>query len=269
MSTSTYFRTGILQILNIVAFVAMVIVNGLADFLPVNGQTTGEISDQYPNLFVPASITFSIWAVIYSLLFLFCIYQGSTLFESEKRYTDRKERVVDTIGYLFVWSCVLNMAWIFAWHYHLLLLSVLIMLGLLVTLIVIFQKLHAHGDYTGQAKWFVYVPFSIYLGWISIATIANITAFLVSIGWNGWGLSQAAWACILIIAGTVLGVLMLLRKNNVFFPLALIWAFVGIIIRQYNVTDSFNRIAITALSGLAIMLLLVLLKVKKPGVRMA
>ncbi|MGB8194486.1 MAG: hypothetical protein WCF67_21320 [Chitinophagaceae bacterium] len=260
---TSYFKIGFLQILNILAFVAMVLVNGLADFLPINGQTTGAISDQYPNLFVPAPITFSIWAVIYSLLFLFCIYQGSTLFESEKRYTDKKERIVEKIGYGFLLSCVLNIAWILAWHYHLLLLSVLIMLGLLVTLAIIVEKLYARAEYTGQEKWFVYVPFSIYLGWISIATIANITAYLVSIGWNGWGLDPAAWACIMIIAGTTLGVMVLFRKNNIFFTIALIWAFIGIAIKQHDASNGFNRIALTALGGALLLLLLAVLKMKK------
>src|SRR5215213_3606398 len=187
---ASYFRIGILQILNIVAYVAMIVVNGMADFLPINGQTTGQVSDQYPNRFVPAPVTFSIWLVIYSLLLLFCMYEGSTLFEDEKAALDKtmakKERVVEIIGYRFIASCVLNIAWIIAWHYHLLLLSVFIMLGLLATLISIFQKVHAAATYTGRrARWFVYAPFSIYLGWISIATMANITAYLVSIEWNG------------------------------------------------------------------------------------
>src|SRR5215203_5301185 len=182
---SSYFRIGVLQILNIVSFAVMIVVNGLADFLPINGQTTGQVSDQYPNLFVPAPVTFSIWLLIYSLLFLFCMYEGSTLFENEKPTVDKKERVVEIIDYRFIVSCVLNIAWIIAWHYHVLLLSVIIMLGLLATLIAIFEKVHAAATYAGRkARWFVYAPFSIYLGWISIATIANITAYLVSIGWN-------------------------------------------------------------------------------------
>lgn len=252
-----YFKIGMLQILNILAFVAMIVVNGLADFLPINGQTTGEISNQYPNLFTPASVTFSIWLVIYSLLFLFCIYEGSTLFENEKKVLDKKERVVGIIGYRFILSCVLNMAWILAWHYELLLLSVLIMLALLVTLITIFMQVHRAGTYAGRkARWFVYAPFSIYLGWISIATIANISAYLVGIGWNAFNIAGWVWACVMIVAGTVLGMLMLLRRNNIFYALTVVWALAGIVIKQQSGAGELNTIAITALAGSALLVLL-------------
>jgi hypothetical protein len=257
---SSYFRIGVLQILNIVSFVAVIVVNGLADFLPINGQTTGQVSDQYPNQFVPAPVTFSIWLIIYSLLFLFCIYQGSTLFESEKSTMDKKERVVEVVGYRFIISCLLNMAWILAWHYHVLWLSVLIMLGLLVTLISIFERVHAAATYAGhKARWFVYAPFSIYLGWISIATIANITAWLVSMGWNGWNIADWLWACMMIVVGTFLGILMLLRRNNIFYAMTVVWAFFGIFLNQYR-SAGLNTIAITALSGAALLLLVSLVK---------
>jgi hypothetical protein len=257
---TSYFRIGVLQILNIVFFVAVIVVNGLADFLPINGQTTGQVSDLYPNEFVPAPVTFSIWLVIYSLLFLFCIYQGSTLFENEKGTIDKKERVVEIIGYRFIVSCLLNMAWIIVWHYHFLSLSVIIMLGLLVTLTSIFERVHAAATYAGhKARWFVYAPFSIYLGWISIAAIANITAYLVSIGWNGWNIGDRMWACIMIVMGTFLGILMLLRRNNSFYALTVVWAFLGIFLNQYKAAG-LNTIAVTALSAAALLLLLSLLK---------
>jgi hypothetical protein len=258
---ASYFRIGLWQILNIVAYVAMIAVNGLADFLPINGQTTGQVAHQYPNLFEPAPITFSIWLLIYSLLFLFCIYEGSTLFEDEKKVIDKKERVVEIIGYRFIVSCILNIAWILAWHYHLLLFSVIIMLGLLVTLISIFKKVHAAATYAGRkARWFVYAPFSIYLGWISIATIANITVYLVSIEWNGWEVAEWLWACIMIILGTILGILMLLRRNNTFYALTIAWALAGIFSQQYKTAGSFNTVAITAVSASALLLLLSLFR---------
>ncbi|HYF30333.1 MAG TPA: TspO/MBR family protein [Chitinophagaceae bacterium] len=257
---SSYERIGFLQILNIVSFAAVVIMNGLADFLPINGQTTGEISDQYPNLFTPAAVTFSIWAVIYALLLLFCIYQGSTLFEIEKRKIDKKERAVDRIGFLFALSCLLNIAWIFAWHHHQLLLSVLIMLALLATLARIFIKIHTAGFYNGKARWFVYAPFSVYLAWISIATIANITAWLVSLGWNGFNLSASLWACIMTGAGAALGIFMLLKRNNIYFALVIVWALAGIVIKQYALSAGINAIASTALTGIALLVIIMVWK---------
>ena len=252
---STDARIGFLQILNIIMFVAVVIVNGLADFLPINGQTTGSIADQYPNLFTPAAITFSIWAVIYSLLLLFSIYQGSTLFEIAKRKLDKKEKVVDQIGTAFIASCVLNIAWLFAWHYHAILLSVLIMITLLVVLGMIFLRVHDAELFNGKSKWFVYVPFSVYFGWITVATIANITAWLVSIGWNAFNIAPWIWMVVMTIAATVLGALVLLRKNNIYFPLVIVWALLGIIIKQNDI----NNISVTAISGILLLLILIVL----------
>ena len=251
-------RIGFLQLFNIICFVAVVIINGLADFLPINGQTTGAISDRYPNLFTPAAITFSIWVVIYSLLVLFCIYQGSTLFETEKRKLDKKERVVSRIGTLFILSCALNIAWIFAWHFNVLWLSVLIMLGLLITLVRIFLRIHSAALYNGKAKWFVYAPFSIYLGWISIATIANITTWLVSMRWAAFGIDPSIWASVMIAVGTALGVIMLLRKNNIYFAGVIIWALIGILLKQHNLFSNINIISIAAISGIALLLVLII-----------
>lgn len=230
---SAYFRTGLLQILNIVAFVAMVLVNGLADFLPINGKTTGELSNQYPNLFVPAPITFSIWAIIYGLLLLFCIYQGRTLFENEKKFPGKIEEIVNRIGFRFILSCVLNMSWIFAWHYEQLVLSIIIMLALLLTLISIYRTVSLYNQ-PGAQKWFVFVPFSVYLGWISVATIANITAYLVDIDWTAFGIAERTWAWIMIAIAIVLGLFMLIKKRNVFFALVIVWAITGIMIQHHK-----------------------------------
>jgi len=252
-----YYRIGGLQVLNILSFIAVVVINGLADFLPINGQTTGAVSNQYPNEFTPAPVTFSIWALIYSLLFLFCIYQGSTLFETARRTITKKEMLVDRIGYLFILSCVLNCCWILAWHYHLLFISVLIMLGLLITLIRIFRKLHnpdIHWDQ--QSKWFVYVPFSIYLGWISVATIANITAWLVGTGWSGGSIAEWIWACAMVLVAFTLAMTMLLKRGNIFFALVIVWACCGIALRQHNVHGGLNNVAVTALCAAGALLLL-------------
>jgi len=260
---TSYFKIGVLQILNILAYAAMILINGLADFLPINGQTTGEVSNQYPHMFLPASVTFSIWMVIYSLLLLFCIYQGSTLFEAEKKGIDKKERVAEMAGYLFIVSCLLNISWVFAWHYHLFLLTVILILGLLVTLIRLFIIFHQAHTYAGhKARWFVYAPFSVYLAWISVATIANIATWLVSIGWNGWNIYEWIWACVMIVAATILGMMMLLRRNNIFFAAVIVWALNGIMIRQYALSGGMNTVAITAMCGGVLLLLMIVLNMK-------
>lgn len=219
------------KILNLLFFGGMVFMNYLANALPINGKTTGELSDQYQNLFVPAGITFSIWGIIYLLLLVFCIIQ----FRTENKL------LVNTIGWLFAVSCILNAAWIVFWHYEQLPLSLLVMAGLLISLIYINIGLKEVGPGITKAA------FGIYLGWICIATIANVTAVLVNINWQGFGLPQEFWTIIMIAAGTIIAVLAVYRFNNVFIALPVIWAFIGIILKRQH---DYKSIVIT--SGIAI-----------------
>jgi ABC-type xylose transport system permease subunit len=162
--------------MNLIGFLGTVVVNGLSNALPFNGKTAGELSDQYPNLFVPAGLTFSIWGVIYILLAIFVVYG---LIVTTKNDT-QKSLFIENIGVLFFISCLANMGWIFAWHYEVVPLSVVIMLILLATLITIYLRLRiGRSDSPNTEKYLVHLPFSIYLGWITIATIANFTALLV------------------------------------------------------------------------------------------
>ncbi len=223
-----------LKMINLVMFVLMILMNYLANALPLNGKTTGELSAQYPNLFVPAGVTFSIWGVIYLLLLVFVILQ----FNSSNR------QVVMNIGWAFAISSLFNAAWIAAWHYEKLPLSLIIMLGLLLSLVFINFQLR------GSAPVFFRIAFGIYLGWISIATIANVTALLVAYQWGGWGISPQTWAIILIGAGTLITAWALIRLNNPYIALAVIWAFVGIILRQQG---KFPAIVAAAAAGIAIM----------------
>src|SRR4030095_10884491 len=155
------FRIGSLQLLNIFGFFVMIIVNGLADLLPIGGVTTAEVSTKYPNYFVPASITFIIWAFIYLLLLLFCIYQGATLFQQQKAGVSTKEIVAGKIGFLFLLSCIFNCFWICAWHYREIGLSVICMLALLVTLILIHNRLAIATSAADESeRSFVWLPFS-------------------------------------------------------------------------------------------------------------
>ena len=174
-----------LSILNLIGFLGTVIVNGLANALPLNNKTTGELSDQYPNLFVPAGLTFSIWGVIYVLLAIFVIYG---LIVAIKKDT-QKSSFIDNIGILFFISCLANIGWIFAWHYEILPLSLFLMLLLLGSLITIYLRLRiGKSDAIAIEKYFTHLPVSVYLGWITVATIANITALLVNMNWNTFGL---------------------------------------------------------------------------------
>jgi hypothetical protein len=219
--------------LNLILFAGMVLMNYLANALPLNNKTTGELSDSFPNLFVPAGITFSIWGVIYLLLIIYCIVQ----------FTGSNQVVIANIGWFFGISCVLNALWIVFWHYGKLPASLIVMVGLLITLIYI-------NLYIKELPFgFIKAAFGIYLGWICIATIANVTALLVNTGWNGFGISQEVWTIVMISVGTLLATLTLYRLGNPFLGLAVIWAFTGIIIKRH---DDFRSIVIIAVVGITI-----------------
>lgn len=205
-----------MKYLNLVLFAGMVVMNYLANALPLNGKTTGELSDAYPNLFVPAGVTFSIWGVIYILLVTFCVIQ----------FTTSHQAVISRIAWLFGITCIFNALWIVAWHYGRLPLSLILMLGLLVSLIwinVFIRDLPAG---------FIKAAFGIYLGWICIATIANVTALLVNYGWNGFGITGETWTIIMIAVGAVLVSLTIWRLDNPYIGLSVVWAFAGIMIKR-------------------------------------
>jgi benzodiazapine receptor len=217
------------QVLNILAFILVVAVNGLANSLPINNQTTGAVSDSYPVMFTPAGYVFSIWGLIYLGLLAFVIYQALP----GQRDNPRLERV----GYWFIWSCVLNSIWIFLWHYELMLWSVIVIVGLLVSLIMVYLRLETGRSPVpaGEAL-LARLPFSIYLGWISVATIANVSVLLYSLGWDGFGLTEQVVTVIMLVIGSLLGYLIVRRHGEVAYPLVLVWAFVGIVLKQSGFT---------------------------------
>lgn len=216
-----------LRYITLLFFLAMVYMNYLANSLPINGKTTGQLSDAYPNLFVPSGITFSIWGIIYLLLAAYCVLQ----------FLPASKEISIKINRFFIISCVLNGAWIVAWHYQKLPLSLIIMIGLLVSLILI--NLHLKDLPMGVLK----ATFGIYLGWICIATIANVTAVFVDGGWGGIGISQQAWTIIMIAVGTIIVSLTVLRIHNPYIGLSVVWAFTGIIIKR---SEDFRSIVIAA-----------------------
>jgi hypothetical protein len=225
--------------INIILFTGMLVMNYLANALPLNNKTTGELSDSFPNLFVPAGITFSIWGIIYLLLIAFCIAQ----------FTGSSKEVIADISWLFGISCILNALWIICWHYGKLPLSLIVMMGLLVTLIVI--NISIRELPFGIIK----ATFGIYLGWICIATIANVTALLVNSNWSGFNIPQETWTIIMIVIGTVLIGLTIYRLKNPFIGLAVVWAFIGIAIKRQ---DDYRSIFISAIIALSLVSLVTL-----------
>jgi hypothetical protein len=223
-----------LAILNVLGFLGTVIVNGLANALPINNRTTGALSDMYPNLFVPAGLTFSIWGVIYILLAIFVIYQ---LVIAIKRNTENSSFIYK-IGFLFFISCIANMGWIFAWHYQIVSLSLVIMLILLACLLAIYLQLNiGKSDANRAEKYMVHLPFSIYLGWITIATIANVTALLVNIKWDNFYLGEQFWTVLVIVVGIAIALAVLFTRKDIFYSLVVDWALLGILLKRLSVPE--------------------------------
>lgn len=215
----------LLPLVNIFTTLIALTVNVLANALPLNGKNTGTISDQFKVFFVPAGYVFAIWGVIYIGWIAFSIYQALP--------TQRDNARLQCIGWLYVLSGMLNAGWLFTWHYEWFPLSVVVMLALLVTLIAIYLRLdNGRVQVSTVEKWCVNIPFSIYLGWISVATIANITDLLYYWRWNGWGIAPELWAVIMLVIATALALAMTLMRGDVAFLLVLVWSFVGIAVKQ-------------------------------------
>jgi len=240
----------LLAVLNSLSFFGTVVINALANILPINNKTTGELSDQYPNLFVPAGLTFSIWGVIYVLLAIFVIYALVVAIKKDAQ----KSLFIEKISWLFLVTSILNIAWIFTWHYENVPLSLLVMLLLLASLIKIYLRLNIGiSDAKSDEKYLTHLPFSIYLGWITIATIANVTALLVDIQWNTFGLGEQFWAVVVIIVGVVITLLTLFKRKDIFYCLVVDWALIGILIKRLSVnTVPDQGVIIAAITGLAL-----------------
>lgn len=213
-------------------FVLMIWINYLSNALPINGYTPAQLSDLYPNLFVPAGFTFSIWGIIYLLLALHVIAHFYHCIKNNKKIS----AIYQSFSKRFWLSCLLNIGWIFAWHYQFMLLSALIMLGLLFTL------LHIYLDSISTKIKLIKWPFSLYAGWISVALIANITTVLVSYGYHH---SESFWASFMIFISCMLGVLLLRKYNDLVYASVIFWAFFGIFTKQMSINDGNQTIILS------------------------
>ncbi|MBS3969234.1 MAG: hypothetical protein KGZ94_03835 [Clostridia bacterium] len=221
----------ILQVANIIALILTILINFLANALPINGKTTAEVSGLYPTLFTPAGITFAIWGLIYLLLAAFIVYQGRDLLT----YKKVEMPFLSQIGWWFVAASAFNIVWIIAWHYEAILLSLVIIIALLLTLIIIYLKLGIGKSVKNRMeKYLVHIPFSIYLGWITVATAANTAVYLVKINWIQSVSAEVFWTVIVILFSTALAIKVLLAKKDIFYILVILWAFLGIIIKRLS-----------------------------------
>ena len=240
------YKDTVRQIANLLTVILALVVNILASTLPLNGQNTGEISDRFQVYFVPAGYVFAIWGIIYIGWIAFTIFQ----FQPVQKESPRLRR----LGYLFAISNIANAAWLFCWHYNLFGLSVFVMLVLLGLLLASYLRLNVNRTPVSALEyWSVDVLFSVYLGWITVATVANITDWLYFIGWDGFGIPAQTWAVIMLAVASMLGVGMAITRRDVGYLAVLVWAFVGIAVKQTSaplvVTSAW--IAAALMAGLA------------------
>jgi len=230
-----------LSILVAVLFLATLAVNALANILPINGRNTGEVSDALPNLFVPAGLTFSIWGLIY-LLMAGAVTAG--VMEAFQKGRPSSWAAIDYTALAV--NLAANCSWILAWHYGQVGRSLVLMLVILASLVFLEERRHAtlkagSPDPGTARRFFLSTPLNVYLGWICVATIANVTALLVSLKWDGFGLDSRAWTVIVIAAGLAVGLALAFARKAVAAPLVIVWAYAGIVIKRVGVDPAYSR----------------------------
>jgi len=252
-----------LAILNVISFISHLVVTYLTQTKSINTKDVGEISDLYRTLVTPAGFTFAIWGIIYTYLSIFCVYHIVMAYKRNKDNGANKD--THRIGYLFFVNNFATAAWLIAWTHEQLLLSVLLILLQLSTLIFIHRRLHIHSRLRNPgAKISTELPLSLYFGWISLATIANISSWLKASGWNAWGIAESYWAGVMIFIATIIGVLMILRRRNILFGLVFMWGFYGIIsaLDARDMTE-YTLVSSIAWGGIIIMGLCVVIQIAK------
>lgn len=236
-------------IVNLIATILVVAVNALANILPINGQTTGEISNKLEVLFTPAGYVFGIWGFIYFLLFIWSFMQVPA--------SRRDLPIYQKATPLYLLSSALNISWILLWHYEFFLLTVIVMPGLLLTLIALYHTIKKE-----QPSFWEIMPFSVYLGWISVATIANISYYLKYIGWDGFGLSDVTWTIIMLVVAAILAIAFLRKNEDPVYPLVFVWALIGI-----GVKNAENDHSVSYLAYSIAAVILIVIMINKPIIK--
>jgi TspO/MBR family len=247
-------KTQTLSILNFLALLVHVTLSYLTQFKLINEQDVGQVSDAYDSLFTPAGITFAIWGVIYTALLFFCIYHIRMAFKNEDTHPANEN--VRRIGFWFILNNIGAAAWLIVWTKGWIPASAGLILFQLLTLIVIQLRLNIHDPSSKpDSKIFTQFPLSIYFGWLTIATIANISVYLLASGWKGFGLdySPIEWTRIMIGIAVFLTALVVFTRRNVFFGLVIIWALYGIILKRESLNSAvYADVIKTARIGLGI-----------------
>ncbi len=238
----------ILKPANIVFYILTIVINSLAGGTTlIGGRLTAAVSDSNPTLVTPAGYVFSIWGIIYILLGVFVVYQALPS-RSNRGFTEK-------IGWLFVLSSIINIAWIFVWQFEYLVVSVVLIFLLLASLIAIYVRLGVGKSKVGlDDRLAVHLPFSVYLGWITVASIADVATTLVSLNWNGGGLSPETWAILVVAVALVITAFILITRKDVAYSLVIIWALVGIAVKQ---TGNQTVVLLAEISAIIVAIMLI------------
>jgi len=221
----------LLQISNGVALIITIVINYLSNTGIFGGNTIGGVSGEYRNYFTPAGYAFSIWGLIYLGLIAFVIYQGRSLFIK----TAKDDSLVLQIGWWFVISCIANSLWVPAWLYGMTGVSVVLMCLLFFSLIKIVVNTRMELDDVPLAKiMFFWWPIDFYSGWIAVALIANVSAYLTKISWDGFGISEISWAIIMICVAGAVNLFMTWTRNMREFGLVGVWALVAVAVANVD-----------------------------------
>ncbi len=213
------------QVATVLAFLAVMVSNIAANALPINGLRTAEISDRFSVYVIPAGYVFAIWGLIYVLLGVFTVWQSLP--------RNREDRTARTLGWLPALSGVLNTVWLLLFQYEAFALTVPVMVGLLLTLIAIHLRLWAHRDALhGTRYWTVRAPWSVYLGWITVATIANIAQAGSALGFTGFGIDPALIGAAVLLVGVAIAATFVVRFRDVAYGLVIAWAYAGVVIKE-------------------------------------
>lgn len=234
-----------------ILLVITLIVNAMGAFGWINGLSQKEVSDMYPTLITPAPSTFSIWSVIYTFLIISIVVM---IFKNKEAYFGR---AIDEISYLFWASCVLNIFWIISFSYNLIGLSTLFIFAFLIVMVLIVKKV---GKIQTKRRWLLPITFGLYSGWLFIATVVNIAAWLVKIEWDRFGVAPETWSSIILLVAVGLTLMVLLSTENAIFPIPIAWAYFGIynyllapegFQGQYNLLQNVALIGIVLLIGIS------------------
>lgn len=252
-----------IQIGIILGFIGTIVVNTLSSLGLINNITPEALSDALPNYFVPAGLTFAIWGLIYIGLLALTIYSTIDLFKNKEGST-----FINKMGIEFIIASIANIAWIFLWHYqaagnYMVLFSLIAMLVLLASLLTMYIRLKIGKEQIpAKEKWFIHIPISLYLGWITIATVANATALLVDLEMNkvlfsSYWLSQEYWTNLMLIIATIITILMLYIRKDIAYSLIVIWAFAGIILKRVQTVPIVLEIITTAAIGIGLIVIMI------------